>query len=66
MFEIYTINRYIRPKTNTPFICKLNSMNKGQFLHIITSLWKLCGVHTLILLKITMILKSCLINSICA
>jgi len=21
-------------------------MNKAQFLHIITSLWKLCGVHT--------------------
>jgi len=38
-------------------------MNKAQFLHIITSLWKLCGVHTFILLKITMILKSCLTNS---
>jgi len=41
-------------------------MNKAQFLYIITSLWKLCGVYTLILLKITMILKSCLTNSTCA
>ena len=40
-------------------------MNKAQFLHIITSLWKLCGMQTLILLKITTILKSCFTHSTC-